>query len=75
MGPGTWPGSWHAAGRRTYAHTDKTVPEFRKGAVALYRASAGKRTCAAVAAGLGITAQSPRTWLRKDEAQAAPEDR
>ncbi|WP_327722291.1 hypothetical protein OG381_48115 [Streptomyces sp. NBC_00490] len=73
MGPGTWPGSWHTAGRCTHAHTDNTVPESRKDADALY-AAAGKRTGAAVAAGLGITAQSPRTWLRKDETQAAPED-
>jgi len=49
--------------------------EFRKDAVALYRAAAGKRTYAAVAAGLGITAQSLRTWVRKDEAQAVPEGR
>ena len=46
--------------------------EFRKDAVALYRAAAGKRTYAAVAADLGITAESLRTWVRKDEAQAAP---
>ncbi|WP_331732972.1 IS3 family transposase (plasmid) [Streptomyces avidinii] len=49
--------------------------EFRKDAVALYRAAAGKRTYAAVAADLGITAESLRTWVRKDEAQAAPEGR
>ncbi len=46
--------------------------EFRKDAVALYRAAAGKRTYAAVAADLGITAESLRTWVRKDEAQAVP---
>ncbi|POG44891.1 transposase [Streptomyces sp. ZL-24] len=45
--------------------------EFRKDAVALYRA-AGKRTYAVVAADLGITAESLRTWVRKDEAQAVP---
>jgi len=28
-----------------------------------------------VAAGLGITAESLRTWVRKDEAQAVPEAR
>ncbi len=49
--------------------------EFRKDAVALYRAAAGKRTYGAVAADLGITAESLRTWVRKDEAHAAPEDR
>ena len=46
--------------------------EFRKDAVALYRAAAGRRTYAAVAADLGITAESLRTWVRKDEAPAAP---
>ncbi|MEU9305869.1 IS3 family transposase [Streptomyces sp. NPDC048269] len=49
--------------------------EFRKDAVALYRAAAGKRTYAAVAADLGITAESLRTWVRKAEAQAVPEGR
>jgi transposase len=49
--------------------------ELRKDAVALYRAAAGKRTYAAVAADLGITAESLRTWVCKDEAQAVPEDR
>ena len=46
--------------------------EFRKDAVALYRAAAGKRTYAAVAADLGITAESLRTWVRKDDAEAVP---
>ncbi|MEW2079672.1 IS3 family transposase [Streptomyces sp. NPDC012403] len=46
--------------------------EFRKDAVALYRAAAGKRTYAAVAADLGITAESLRTWVRKAEAEAVP---
>ncbi|MGW2188405.1 transposase [Streptomyces sp. NPDC001667] len=32
----------------------------------------GKRTYAAVASDLGITAESLRTWVRKDEAEAAP---
>ncbi|WP_330434389.1 MULTISPECIES: transposase [unclassified Streptomyces] len=41
--------------------------EFRKGAVALYRAAARKRTYAAVAEDLGITAESLRTWVREDE--------
>lgn len=46
--------------------------EFRKDAVALYRAAAGKRTYAAMAADLGITAESLRTWVRKDDSQAVP---
>lgn len=46
--------------------------EFRKDAVALYRAAAGKRTYTAVAADLGITAESLRTWVRKDDSQAVP---
>jgi transposase len=50
--------------------------EFRKDAVALYRAAGGKRTYAAVAADLGITAESLRTWVRKEnESQALPEHR
>ncbi|MBW5423539.1 transposase [Streptomyces sp. BG9H] len=44
--------------------------EFRKDAVALFRAASGKRTYAAVAADLGITAESLRTWVRKAEAPA-----
>lgn len=50
--------------------------EFRKDAIALYRAAGGKRTYAAVAADLGITAESLRTWVRKEnESQALPERR
>ncbi|MFD0228131.1 IS3 family transposase [Streptomyces hirsutus] len=50
--------------------------EFRKDAVALYRAANGKRTYAAVAADLGITAESLRTWVRKEnESQTVPEHR
>lgn len=44
---------------------------FGKDAVALYRAAAGKRTYAAVAANLGITAESLRTWVRKEMGTAA----
>lgn len=47
--------------------------EVRKDAVALYRVAAGQRTYAAVAADLGITAESLRTWVRKDE--VVPEGR
>ncbi|MFJ8542311.1 hypothetical protein ACIRFH_09890 [Streptomyces sp. NPDC093586] len=45
--------------------------EFGKDAIALCRAVAGKRTYAAVAAELGVTAESPRTWVREGEAQRA----
>jgi transposase-like protein len=43
--------------------------EFRKDAVALYRAADGKRTYAAVAADLGISGETLRTWVRKDTAR------
>ncbi|WP_108934770.1 IS3 family transposase [Streptomyces ardesiacus] len=46
--------------------------EFRKDAVALYRASGGKRTYAAVAADLGMTGETLRTWVRKDAGRPAP---
>lgn len=45
----------------------RRIPEeFRRDAVALYRAAGGKRTYAAVAAALDITAESLRTWVRKE---------
>jgi transposase len=47
--------------------------EFRRDAVALYRASGGTRTYAAMAADLGITGETLRTWVRKDTAQHTPE--
>ncbi|MCF3134188.1 transposase [Streptomyces olivochromogenes] len=47
--------------------------EFRKDAAALYRASGGKRTHVAVAADLGITGETLRTWVRKDTVRSAPE--
>lgn len=40
--------------------------EFRKDAVALYRAADGKRTYASVAADVGISGETLRTWVRKD---------
>lgn len=46
--------------------------EFGRHAVALYRAAAGKRTYTAVAADLGITADSLRTWVHKDNPQTVP---
>ena len=45
--------------------------EFRKDAVALYRAADGKRTYAAVAADLGVSGETLRTWVRKDTARNA----
>jgi transposase len=53
-------------------HRSPYPEEFRKDAVALYRAAAGKRAYAAVAADLGTTAESLRTWVRKDDSQAVP---
>lgn len=49
--------------------------EFRRDAVALYRAGGGKRTYAAVAAELGITGETLRTWGRKDTGANAPDAR
>ncbi len=43
--------------------------EFRKNAVALYRASGGRHTYAAVAPELGITGETLRTRVRKDTTQ------
>ncbi|GAA1040139.1 transposase [Streptomyces murinus] len=45
--------------------------EFRKDAVALYRAAGGRRTYASVARDLGITAEPLRTWIRKDSEESA----
>jgi len=39
--------------------------EFRKDAVALYRAAGGKRTYAAVAADVGVTGETLRSWVRQ----------
>jgi Transposase. len=36
--------------------------EFRNDAVALYRAAGGKRTYAAVAADVGVTGETLRSW-------------
>ncbi|KOU38079.1 transposase [Streptomyces sp. WM6378] len=49
--------------------------EFRRDAIALYRASGGRRTYAAIAADLGITGETLRTWLRKDTVRPVPEYR
>ncbi|MGW1744330.1 transposase [Streptomyces sp. NPDC002092] len=61
-------------GRDVQAGRKSRYPdEFRKDAVTLHHAAAGKRTHAAVAADLGITAESLRTWVGKDEAQGCPD--
>ncbi|WP_420834241.1 transposase [Streptomyces yunnanensis] len=39
--------------------------EFRNDAVALYRAAGGKRTYAAVAADVGVTGETLRSWVRR----------
>lgn len=39
--------------------------EFRDDAVALYRAAGGKRTHAAVAADVGATGETLRSWVRQ----------
>ncbi len=44
--------------------------EFRNDAVALYRAAAGKRTYAAVAADVGVTGETLRSWVRQAGEQA-----
>ncbi|MBY6306555.1 transposase [Streptomyces clavuligerus] len=40
--------------------------EFRRDAVALYRAGGGRRTYAVAATELGITGETLRMWVRKD---------
>ncbi|MFD9633999.1 transposase [Streptomyces violascens] len=44
--------------------------EFRTDAVALYRAAGGKRTYAAVAADVGVTGETLRSWVRQADKQA-----
>ncbi|MFI9446123.1 IS3 family transposase [Streptomyces avermitilis] len=44
--------------------------EFRSDAVALYRAAGGKRTYAAVAADVGVTGETLRSWVRQADQQA-----
>ncbi|MCX4850400.1 IS3 family transposase [Streptomyces sp. NBC_00893] len=44
--------------------------EFRSDAVALYRAAGGKRTYAAVAADVGVTGETLRSWVRQADEQA-----
>ncbi|PKT69134.1 hypothetical protein CW362_31215 [Streptomyces populi] len=39
--------------------------EFRNDAVALFRAAGGRRTYAAVAADVGVTGETLRSWVRQ----------
>ncbi len=43
--------------------------EFRNDAVALWRASGGKRTYGAVAADVGVTGETLRSWVRQGDEQ------
>lgn len=45
-------------------------PEFRREAIRLVRASDGERPIPKVARGLGISAETPRKWIRQDEFDA-----
>jgi transposase len=49
--------------------------EFRNDAVALYRAAGGKRTYAAVAADVGVTGETLRSWVRQADEQAGRSNR
>ncbi|MFG2959453.1 IS3 family transposase [Streptomyces sp. NPDC048291] len=44
--------------------------EFRNDAVALYRSAGGKRTYAAVAADVGVTGETLRSWVRQADEHA-----
>ncbi|MCX5114684.1 IS3 family transposase [Streptomyces sp. NBC_00378] len=44
--------------------------EFRNDAVALYRSASGKRTYAAVAADVGVTGETLRSWVRQADEHA-----
>lgn len=44
--------------------------EFRNDAVALYRSAGGKRTYAAVAADVGVSGETLRSWVRQADEHA-----
>ncbi|MYS82066.1 MULTISPECIES: transposase [Streptomycetaceae] len=48
----------------------KYTDEFRRDAVALYRASVGSRSIASVASELGVNHETLRGWVRQAEADA-----
>lgn len=49
--------------------------EFRSDAVALCRAAGGKRTYAAVAADVGVTGETLRSWVRQADETCGPRSR
>ncbi|MGW6913116.1 transposase [Kitasatospora sp. NPDC054939] len=49
----------------------KYSDEFRRDAVALYRASGGGRTFAAAAKGIGVNHETLRNWVRAADAEVA----
>ncbi|MGW8604457.1 transposase [Streptomyces sp. NPDC055893] len=51
-------------------HRSSYPMEFRNDAVALYRAAAGRRMYAAVAADAGVTGETLRSWVRQADEQA-----
>lgn len=54
------------------ARPSKYSPEFKSDALALWRASAGKRTFREIAADLNVNPETLRTWVRDAEGGAAP---
>jgi transposase len=54
------------------ARPSKYSPEFKADAVALWQASAGRRTFKSVADDLNINHETLRTWVREAETAAAP---
>ncbi|GHB34463.1 transposase [Streptomyces chryseus] len=53
------------------ARPSKYSPEFRSDAIALWRASAGRRTFKDVAADLNVNPETLRTWVRDQDGRPA----
>jgi transposase len=53
------------------ARPSKYSPEFRSDAIALWRASAGRRTFKDVAADLNVNPETLRTWVRDADGRPA----
>ncbi|GGL04928.1 transposase [Streptomyces flaveus] len=53
------------------ARPSKYSPEFRSDAIALWRASAGRRTFRDVAADLNVNPETLRTWVRDADGRPA----